>query len=153
MNKVLFRIKGKEIRVAHVLAILIILILLFFVLKSCSKKNEDEQLKEDKLNQVCTLEKDNLGKLRELLERADLCSEQWFKDYRALISGLEEQSTLQDKGANKDASVKLGETHKQLIESLKDFDEEQSVDNLDKIDVAIKEYLSENNSKCLGEDK
>lgn len=142
MGKIIWECGHFKIRVREVIITLVVLILLFFCLRSC-QENETKKLedlkKENKISNVCTFEKENINDLNKLLSRSDLCSEEWFHDYGTFIDRMEDQNKLLKK---KTGSKFKGtyQAQNKLLEKLKLFDKAQNDKEIDQLEIGIKEY-------------
>lgn len=140
MNKVLYTCKYFKIRVRDIVILLMLLFLLFFVLKSC-QQDEVEKKKEEKIENICIFSGENVNDLYKLLSRADLCSDDWFRDLDAYVIRLEDQNLLLKKKEDKQ-SKKVYKLQIELLETLNEFKKNQDENTVNNLETSMKTYKS-----------
>lgn len=153
MNKILFSCKNFEVRVRDVVIVIIVclmivmLILLFFCMKT-SQEKEVQKKKTEKIVSICDVTVENIDTFDELMARADLCSEGWFKDMDAYILRIEDQNEyLQKQEKTKYKLVKQQQVA--LLKRLKAFKKSQEVTTLNELEKAFKGYKKLNDDTCV----
>ena len=120
---------------------LILVFLLFFCLRGC----EDDRKKQKVMDtNICEIVKGNIASLDKLLDRSDLCSKKWFKDYKKYIKRLEEQNALNSKKENAHFKKK----QKELIKALQNFEKKQNKKTLAELEKKTKAYQKEYEESC-----
>ena len=150
MNKIIFKCKYFKVRVKEVIIVLALLLLLFLVLSSCEKQ-EIERKKDEKIENTCVFSNENFNDFNRLLERADLCSEGWFKDLDAYITRLEEQNIRLEKKKGKQYKEVL-KYQKAFYEDVKKFKEKQSIEAIDEVEKSFIKYKKYYETYCISEE-
>lgn len=128
--------------------ILLLLVLLFFGLSSCQKR-ELEIIKDEKITQTCVFPNENFNDFHRLLARADLCSEGWFKDLDSFINRIKDQNIRLAKRKGKEYKEIL-RYQKALLKELKNFKREQNVESIDALKKEFLKYKTYYEKKCEG---
>lgn len=148
LNFVLFTIKEREVRVKHVILPILILLLLLLLCK-CSGDMTDRQ-KEVAIDDVCAVSNTNLDALNLLLQRSDICSEEWFDDVDSYVKRLKDQnSLLEDKEGVKDKQ--LYQMQEDIIDALEVFEKKQDDVSIDALEKLFEEYQTYYHTYCEGE--
>lgn len=124
----------------------ILILLLFFGLRGCEHKKEKQQ-KEEKIEQLCETTKENVHVIYTLLEKADLCSEQWFHDVDDVIKRLEDQLIYIQKKEDKKYRD-LQPLQEQLIKAIKQFHHTRNEKSLIEIQQALANYQKYEEDTC-----
>jgi hypothetical protein len=148
-NVIIFKYKRITIRRREISIVVIIMILLLFGLKSCTSNSERRQ-RLDMLENECTFSKDNVNRLYDLLERSDLCSDDWFSDYDDYITRISEENELLVDIESKNHQ-RLYEIQVKLLEAMKDFRSEQSEENITELQEVVSDYDALYRNICKGE--
>jgi|GEM_PF-1152251 len=148
---VFFRYKNFKVTLRDVGIVVILLLLLFSLVKCRRKDSTDVSLKKaEAIQETCSFSKHNLNALQVLLERSDLCSEQWFNDYQDYMSRLKEQNELlkpmESKSAKEIYSVQL-----KLLEALENFYNQQNETHLNQLKEKVEAYQEMYHGLCKGE--
>lgn len=146
VNKILFHVKGKPVKVRDVLILLLILLLLLLFTRCGKEKTKQEKI-EDAVSDGCKFPKQNIKDLNDLLSSGDLCSERWFEDVDAFIQRLEDQNKALKKTSGEQSKA-LYEKQKTLIKQLKAFRQEQSEANVNDLERAFKAYQKQAKKGC-----
>ncbi|MDF9837548.1 hypothetical protein [Breznakia sp. PFB2-8] len=146
LNKILFYIKKRPVRVKDVL-IIILIILLLLALCRCNKEKTKDQKIEDAVSDICKFPKQNAKDLTALLSSGDLCSEAWFEDVDDFIERLEVQNKALKKNHSKQAEA-LYKKQAELVKCLKAFRKDQSKKTIDALEKAFKAYQKQAKKGC-----
>lgn len=97
------RIKRQGNRVAVVIGIAVLGFL--FCVKGCEHPTGNAQ--SDEPIKRCTIMKTNINELSELLERSDMCSEQWFQVYDRYVErlGIQNKTKKENNASSTDIAV------------------------------------------------
>ena len=122
-NRELYGYKNKKIRVKNIIIIILIILLLLIVQRCAHQESNNQKIEAQKieaLKEPCQIIKLNLVDLEELLNRSDLCSEEWFKDYNNYLDRVKDQNRIL-KNEEDLISKELLILKIELQESLKEF--------------------------------
>lgn len=151
MGHILYKGKHITIRIRDVGILIILLLLFFFCLRSCTDHALDAK-KEDKIKDHCTIMKINVNDLNKLLERSDLCSEAWFKEYDAYINRIKEQDDLLIKEMSEESKVSdtkgVYEAQESLLKALKAFRKKQTEAEVELLKAELKVYVRYYHENC-----
>ncbi len=150
MQKVLFRCRFFEVRVKEVLIVLLVLILLFFLFKSCSISEQEKQnqlKKEARVEDICPLTNNNISNFEQLLYRADLCSESWYRDLKNYIESLQNQNKYLEKSKKKNIKY-IFKAQVSFLDYLYQFYEEKDDKSVEKLQKAYYSYVEAYTKVC-----
>lgn len=169
MKKVIFKCQYFKLRVKDILIIIGILFLLVFGFVACQKQEEgkgadnpqikeieDEELSEEekeeliqeKLNDTCEFTKSNINDFHDLLNRVNLCDDEWFKDLEHFIKRIDEQNKrLKEKTDkySKDIFIRQQVWGEEIIK----LKNEQSDKNIQAVEKVFKEYKKHYEKTCI----
>ena len=146
MGKIIFQCKYFKIRVRDLAIALVLLLLLFFGLKSCQHENTEKK-KEEKIEDLCTMMNENLNDLDRLLSRADICSSKWFDDVEDYIMRLQDQNRILKEKKNKDAQEVL-KLQTDIEKQLQKFKKDQKTKDVDDLQKTVKQYKKQYDNSC-----
>ncbi|MFV0393969.1 MAG: hypothetical protein ACK5LC_06190 [Coprobacillaceae bacterium] len=147
-NTVIFEYKRFNLKLRDVGVAIITIAILLFALVSCDNNGRMEML--EALEDTCTFSTRNLHSLEDLLERSDLCSDKWFKDFKDYINRIEEQNELLDTMKSKRAK-EIYPLQVNLLEALNDFYENQDDKTLKTLKDKVESYQGYHQGLCKGE--
>jgi hypothetical protein len=138
-------IKVREI----IISIFVVVFLLFFGLRSCTNNTEYLQ-RMDALEDTCAFPKDNINRLFDLLERADICStDDWFSDYDDYIIRITEQNELLiDIKSEKHQDIY--DVQVKLLDAMENFRDKQNEETLTKLQEEVENYQGLYSGICKG---
>ena len=141
--------KKIRIRIRDVVIIVILLILFFFCVQSCERQRTDA-LKEKRIQDHCAIMKINVNDLNALLQRSDLCSEQWFQEFDIYCERLDEQELLlrQEKEETKSSDEAMAEKQAQLRKALKQFKDTPTMAQVTILETEYKAYMNYYHEQC-----
>lgn len=147
MNKIVFEHDNFKVKVRDVIIVLMVLFLLFFMLKGCARGNEDVfGTQIDLADNICAISKSNVEGIEELLEHADLCSDEWFGQLNEYIQILEEQNqSLMYEDELKD----FYQLQVKVVDLLKAFKENQNKQTIDDLRPILKDYRKYYDERCV----
>lgn len=148
MDRIIYQGKSIKVKVKDIITLIVVLLLLFFCFKSCQVEGQ----KEAKISNICVFTNENIFDLNQLLQRADLCSEDWFDDLDDYISRLEGQNYYLSKKENKDHQT-VYQLQKDLVKKLKALKQKQSKEHIDTLETTFQEYKKNYEDKCIGKIK
>lgn len=95
----------------------------------------------------------NVNDLNTLLERSDLCSEAWFKEYDAYINRIREQDELLIKEMTKEDSKSsdtkdVYEAQESLLKVLEAFRKKQAEHEVELLETELKAYIRYYHQDC-----
>ncbi|MDH6368149.1 MULTISPECIES: hypothetical protein [unclassified Breznakia] len=152
LNKVIFKVKNKKVRVKHIIFILLVIILLLMLCKCEKDATDKKKKKEEAIKDVCTVTNGNLNTLDVLLARTDLCSDKWFQDLSDYVDRLRDQnSILKDKESSKDK--KIYALQQDIISVLEELENKQDIQTVDKLEKKVNEYKKYYDDNCKNGDK
>jgi hypothetical protein len=148
-NAIVFKNGHMTIRRREVVAMILIIILLFFGLKSCATKSEHLERLE-MLEDECSFPRDNINRLFDLLERSDLCENAWFLDFDDYITRISNQNEdLVDMKSEKHQDIY--DIQVKLLDAMENFRDEQSEENLTELQEVVTDYDDLYRNICKGE--
>lgn len=102
------------------------------------------------LQDTCYLSASNLSTLETLLQRSDLCSEEWFRDCLVYRERLEQQNAVLQLLSTKEAK-KQYRLQAELVKTIQAFYETQNDTTVEHLETAVKAYQGYARSQCKGE--
>lgn len=150
LNKVLFRVKGKAVKVRELVILIMILVLLLLLYRCENQKKEEDKKREDAISDVCGVSKSNINELENLLSRSDLCSDDWYNDLEDYVSRLKDQNKVL-KAKKGEKNENLYKLQNNIIEALESFVQQQDVKAVNKLQDKVKEYKKYYDKNCEGE--
>ncbi|MCI8541608.1 MAG: hypothetical protein HFE67_08895 [Erysipelotrichaceae bacterium] len=141
------RIKRQGIRVAVVIGIAVLGFL--FCVKGCEHPTGNVQ--SDEPIKRCTIMKTNINELSELLERSDMCSEQWFQTYDRYVErlGIQNKTKKESNASSTDIAVDVFLHHQNaLLHQLRTFRKQPNDLQVDQLQKQANDYYEAYQQNC-----